>query len=327
VRDNYNQNSGFVKPDAEEYKKSKNYGGNKKGKKEKQVTEEKVIKNRDFIHRENVNEPIDPEERKKNIIFVITVLIFLILVIITKASYASMQNEQMKNLSKSKWFVSDESDIKKVGYLEIEFGSNGTFDMYKADTQVSCMNGKYSVLYAGMLRLNSDERGFNPPGEWKCKKNSSFKYKLKKDKLTLIYKGVDVTFYSQGAGEQKELTPESEKLNKKYFINKDSKMLVTFYMNNMYIYKMDKVDNIFGENQEVLGEICFSGNYTLDFEKTMIKVDVIEEDYIITSNELWEDMDKYGEYKFTYKLDENITKLTLQYKDKAYEFEKYIIEE
>ena len=188
MRDNYNQNGGFVKPDAEEYKRSKNFGDNKKGNRNNnkdKIKEVDVVKNRDFIHRDNAKQPADPEERKKNIIFVVTVIIFLILVIITKASYANMQNEQMRNLSKCKWFVSEDADIKKVGYLEIEFGSNGTFDMYKADTQVSCMNGKYSVLYEGLLRLKSDERGFNPPGEWKCKKNSNFKYKLKDKKLIL----------------------------------------------------------------------------------------------------------------------------------------------
>ena len=43
MRDDYSQNEGFVKPDAEEYKRSKNYGssGKYEKKKEKKVEEHK----------------------------------------------------------------------------------------------------------------------------------------------------------------------------------------------------------------------------------------------------------------------------------------------
>ena len=41
--------------------------------------------------------------------------------------------------------------------LEVVFNSNGTFDMYKADTQVSCMSGEYSVPLKGSLKLKCDE--------------------------------------------------------------------------------------------------------------------------------------------------------------------------
>ena len=47
-----------------------------------------------------------------------------------------------------------------------------------------------------MSKLKCEERGFNPPGKWDCKKNSTFKYKMKDNTLKLTYKGVEVKFYN-----------------------------------------------------------------------------------------------------------------------------------
>ena len=233
----------------------------------------------------------------------------------------------MQKLAKTKWFVYNEKDAKKVGYLEVVFNSNGTFDMYKADTQVSCMSGEYSVPLKGSLKLKCDERGFNPPGDWKCKTKSTFKYKIKEDEITLIYKGVDVNFSRQGDKGEQKLDSDLELLHKKYFINEQAKMLVTFYMGTMYMYKLEKTDYIFGKSGEVLGEVCFSGKYSLNKKKKSITANVIKDMYEITSNPMWEDMTEFKKYTFKYKLEKDFSKIVLQYGDKAYEFKKYVISE
>ena len=103
-------------------------------------------------------------------------------------------------------------------------------------------------------------------------------------------------------------------------------MLVTFYMGNMFIYTLDKTNYIFGQNGEVLGNVCFSGEYTIDQDKKYISVNVIKDLYEISSNPMWEDMTEFKKYKFKYKLEEDFSKIILQYEDKAYEFKKYVIE-
>ena len=121
-------NSGFVKPDANEYRERR-ANKDKLEKKSKKKPKKGNIsqpsnRNRDFIHRQENNE-IDPSERRKNIVFTISVITFLIVLIITKKFYADMQNQEMEKLSKNKWFVSEQEDIDKVGYLEIKFGNKG----------------------------------------------------------------------------------------------------------------------------------------------------------------------------------------------------------
>ena len=331
-----NMNNGFVKPSASEYKKkremnkpaNKSEGNEINYKNIIDINSNKELQKRKGDINMTVQEPLDPaKERKENIKFVCIVAAFLVFVIVCKVAYTNMQNEEKQKLAKTKWYVSDEADVEKVGYLELSFKNNGTFDLYKADTQVSCMNGKYSVFMKGFMKLKSEDRGFNPPGKWECKKNSTFKYKMKNNTLTLTYKGIDVKFYKQGDdSEDYESDANKEILHKKYFINKQAKMLVTFYRNNMYIYMLEKTKNIFGESGEVLGDICFSGEYAVDADKGTMTVNVDEEYFEITSNPLWEGMTEYKTYKFNYKYKNN-NKLTLQYKDKAYEFEKYEIEE
>lgn len=334
----------FIKPSAEEYKKKRNKNSvNYQGKIDRQTNASKkdlnyknitdINSNKELEKRKGdihikIEEPLDPaKERKENIKFVVVVAIFFVLTIIAKIAYTNMQNQEKISLSKTKWYVSDEADVEKVGHLELEFKNNGTFDMYKADTQVTCMNGKYSIMFKGIMKLKCEERGFNPPGKWDCKKTSTFKYNMKDNTLKLKYNGVEVKFYKQGNSDEEYISDvNKEVLHKKYFINKEAKMLVTFYRNNMYIYMLDKTKNIFGERGEVLGDICFSGEYAVDSKKKKMTVNVDEEYYEITSNPLWEGMTEYKEYKFSYKL-ESDKKLTLQYGNKAYEFEKYIIEE
>ncbi|MBE5934158.1 MAG: hypothetical protein E7262_00005 [Lachnospiraceae bacterium] len=355
---NYN-NNGFQKPDAEEYKRRRKNNSKKSGDNSEQLvnnsSNNSVNKNKTNKDKGNqinyknitdinsnkelqkrkgdlvldVDEKIDPaEERKQNIIFAVTVAIFLVIVIIAKVAYTNMQNGEKLKLAQTKWYVYEEADVKKVGNLELEFKNNGTFDLYKADSQVSCMSGDYSIIYKGKMKLKSDERGFNPPGEWKCKKNSSFKYKNNGNTLKMSYKGVEVTFYKLGGqSEEKAKDPITQQLHKKHFVNKQAKMLTTFYNSNMYIYKLDKTNDFIGKSGEVLGEICFSGEYVVDPDKNKITVNVDEEYYEITSNELWEGMTEYKEYEFKYKLSDKNSKLTLQYEDKAYEFEKHILDE
>ena len=333
----------FVKPSAEEYKKKrkKNSASNQvKNNQPMMKSNELNYKNITDINsnkelekikgdrRIKVDEPLDPaKERRENIKFVCIVALFLVCTIMVKIGLTNMENNEKLKLAKTKWYVSDEADVEKVGYLELEFKNNGTFDLYKADTQVTCMNGKYSIPFKGVMKLKSEERGFNPPGKWDCKKNSTFKYKMKDNTLKLKYKGVEVKFYKQGTSDE-EYTNDVNKevLHKKYFINEQAKMLVTFYRNNMYIYMLEKTKNIFGESGEVLGEICFSGEYAMNPEKEKMTVNVDEEYYEITSNPLWDGMTEYKDYTFSYKL-ENNKKLTLQYGGKAYEFQKYEIEE
>ena len=104
-------------------------------------------------------------------------------------------------------------------------------------------------------------------------------------------------------------------------------MLVTFYMSNMFIYKLNDLKRVFGENGEVLGEICFSGEYKIDSGKSMITVDARKDDYIVTSNPMWEDMTEYKTYDILYKLEDDFSKIALQYNNKAYEFKKIVMSE
>ena len=141
---------------------------------------------------------------KKNMVFGITVLLFLIVVIIAKLSYEDMQKQEIKKLSNGKWYACDEDTFKNLGNLEIQFKEDETFDIYQSDTQVSCMSGKYVITYKGMVYLKSEESGFNPPKGWKCGKKAWFKYKINDDKLYFKHDKVEGVFGIQGENSQKK---------------------------------------------------------------------------------------------------------------------------
>ena len=110
-----------------------------------------------------------------------------------------------------------------------------------------------------------------------------------------------------------------------YFINKQAKMLVSFYSENMYIYILKDTSKIFGENKEVLGETCLFGTYNQDASKSKITV-LAENDGDAKTNPMWPEMGELGEYEFLYRIEDNYKKIVLQYNDKAYEFTRVINE-
>lgn len=264
--------------------------------------------------------------KKSNVIFVITVVIFLAFLIITKKSYLDMQNNESERLSSVKWYVNDENDIKNIGNLAAEFKNDGTFNFYYTDSSVSCMSGKYTITFKGLVKLKCDKTGFNPPEKWKCKQKASFKYKINENKLTLTYKGVSCTFGVKGVDkDEKDKKNNSDELHNMYFINKQAKMLVSFYSENMYIYILKDTLKIFGENKEVLGETCLFGTYNQDASKSKITV-LTENAGDVKTNPMWPEMGELGEYEFLYRIEDNYKKIVLQYNDKAYEFTRVINE-
>lgn len=266
--------------------------------------------------------------KKDNVIFVITVLIFLILVIITKKSYVNMQEDEMERLSSEKWYVSNEDDIKNIGNLGAEFKTDGTFNIYYTDSSISCMSGIYSVTFKGHIKLKCDNSGFKPPEKWNCKKKSNFKYSIKNEELKLTYKGVTCRFSIKGG--EKKAKEESKKANTEelhnmYFINKQAKMVVSFYSESMSIYLLDDTSKIFGENKEVLGDTCLFGTYKLDSATSKITV-LIENEGDVKTNPMWPEMKELGEYEFLYRIEGDYEKIVLQYNEKAYEFARVINE-
>lgn len=265
---------------------------------------------------------------KSNIIFIVTVFLFLVFLIIAKRSYMSMQDNEMNRLA-GKWCVSEKKAVKDLGNLEAEFKSNGTFDIYNSESSVSCMNGKYSIIYKGKMNLKCDKNGFNPPKKWNCKVKSKFKYSVKEDKLVLTYNGISYTLQKKGDAEQKEQEEQQEKasdeLHNMYFINKQAKMLVSFYSGEMYIYNLKDKSNVFGNNKEVLGDVCLFGEYKQVPSESKITV-IAENEGDVKENPMWPEMKELGEYVFLYRIEGKYDKLVLQYNDKAYEFEKIVNE-
>lgn len=261
---------------------------------------------------------------KSNIIFVVTVFLFLVFLIIAKRSYMSMQDKEMNKLA-GKWYVSEEKAVKDLGNLEAEFNSNGTFDIYNAESSVSCMNGKYSIAYKGKMSLKCDKNGFKPPKKWNCKEKSKFKYSVKGDKLVLTYKGLSYAFQKKGENVEKEQEKTSDELHNMYFINKQAKMLVSFYSGEMYIYNLKDNTKVFGDNKEVLGEMCLFGDYKQVPSESKITV-VAENEGDVKENPMWPEIKELGEYVFLYRIEGKYDKLVLQYNDKAFEFEKIVNE-
>lgn len=256
---------------------------------------------------------------KSNIIFIVTVFLFLMFLIIAKRSYASMQDNEMNRIA-GKWYICEEKGVEELGNLEAEFKSNGTFDIYYSDSSLSCMNGKYSITYKGMMKLNCDKNGFNPPEKWNCKEKSSFKYSLNDDKLVLTYKGSGYTFVKKGEKED-SVEKVSDELHNMYFINKQAKMLVSFYSGSMYIYNLKDTSKVFGDNKEVLGDVCLFGEYKQVPSESKITV-IAENEGDVAENPMWPQMKELGEYVFLYRIEGKYDKLVLQYEDKAYEFKK-----
>ena len=261
---------------------------------------------------------------KSNVIFIITVLLFLIFLIIAKRSYVSMQENEM-NILAGKWYISEEKGVNELGNLEVEFKNNGTFDMFYSDSSVSCMNGKYSIIYKGKMKLNCDKNGFNPPKKLGCKEKSIFKYSVKDDKVTLTYKGMAYTFVKKAEKNEENIEKISNELHNMYFINKQAKMMGNFYSGNMYLYNLDDNSKLFGENKEVLGEVCLFGEYKQEPSESKITV-VAENEGDVKENPMWPQMKELGEYVFLYRIEGKYDKLVLQYDDKAYEFTKIINE-
>lgn len=260
------------------------------------------------------------DEKKSNIIFIITVLIFLICVIIAKVNYEKMQEQEARKLSTAKWYASDEKTVKELGYLQVEFRGDSTFDIYYSDTQISCMSGEYIIGFAGRVKLECDNSGFNPPKKWNCKEKSWFKYKIRNNKLYMTYKGITATFEMKGeSAEEKNEEVKKTDMHNMYFKNEQAKMLVSFYNGDMYIYNLNSDKKVFGDQGEVLGDICLFGAYTQDDKKARINV-LTEHEGDVKDNPMWPQMKELGEYEFKYRVEGEFEKLVLQYEDKAYEF-------
>jgi hypothetical protein len=259
---------------------------------------------------------------KKNIVFFVTVFTFLILVIIAKVSYEDMQSKEADVISLGKWYASDEKTTNSLGNIEIKFNGDETFDIYQADTQVSCMSGKYTVVYKGLLHLKSEKSGFNPPKGWNCKRSSYFKYKVKDSVLKLKYGGFEGVFDQKGEEvARKEQESKITDLHNKNFINKQAKMLLCFYAGDMYMYNLNDVENVFGDNKEVLGDVCFFATYIQESAKNKITANA-ENEGDVKSNPMWPQMTELGEYEFKYRVEGDFDNIVLQYEDKSYEFEK-----